>query len=78
VRYGPDRVTGTVGTKVLIHDVQSDFAFSRWKKGSTPITAPDDTTTSQLQLGLTIKKTTVTVVAATNLVVSARFILRNK
>jgi prepilin-type N-terminal cleavage/methylation domain-containing protein len=77
VRVGPDRVTGVSATKVLIHNVQSDFAFSRWTNGASTA-ATGNTNTSMLQLRLTIKKTAVTAVAATNLVVSARYILRNK
>jgi hypothetical protein len=77
VRVGPDRVTGVSGTRVLIHDVQSDFAFSRWTNGIS-VAATGNANTAMLQLRLTIKKTTVTAVAATNLVVSARYILRNR
>jgi type II secretory pathway pseudopilin PulG len=83
VRTGPDRVTGTVSTRVLIHNVQSDMVFTRWVRGVPPSRTTDLTggNTWQLQLSLTIKKTNGSdrsLVAATNLVVSARYILRNK
>jgi prepilin-type N-terminal cleavage/methylation domain-containing protein len=77
IRVGANRVTGTSETKVLIHNVQSDFTFSRYTNGISTA-ATGNSNTSMLQIRLTIKKATVTAVAATNLVVSARYILRNK
>lgn len=84
IRNGPDPVTApitgaTVGasaTTVLIHNVTS-FEFDRWMIGSTG-EATNDVGTKQLQIRLTVTKTATTAVAASNLVVSARFILRNK
>lgn len=84
IRNGPDPVTApitgsTVGASsntILIHNVQS-FEFDRWMIGSTG-QATNDVATKQLQIRLTVTKTATTAVAASNLVVSARFILRNK
>ena len=76
LRQGPDPVTGISTTAALIHSVQT-FEFDRWMLGSTG-QATNDLGTKQLQLRLTVSKTSTTVVAATNLVISARYILRNK
>jgi Tfp pilus assembly protein PilW len=76
LRSGPDPVTGVSVTTTLIHNVQS-FEFDRWMIGTSG-SATNDAGTKQLQIRLTIKKQNVTTVAATNLVVSARFVLRNK
>jgi prepilin-type N-terminal cleavage/methylation domain-containing protein len=85
VRSGPNRVTGAVETKALIHNVQSDFVFTGWNKGSTPSKVTTGATVDpvqiwQLQLGLTIRGLTFagTDAKTTNLVVSSRYILRNK
>jgi Tfp pilus assembly protein PilW len=77
VRVGPNRASGVSETRVLIHNVQSDFAFSRWTNGVS-IAATGNSNTAMLQLKLTIKIASITAVAASNLVVSARYILRNK
>lgn len=84
-RNGPDRVTGVIADNALIHNVQTGFSFSRWYKGVPPTASSSDARTWQLQLSLTIKKQvnefgiqTSSAVAATNLVVSARYILRNR
>ena len=77
IRVGPNRVTGTSETKVLIRNVESDFAFARWTNGIST-SATGNSNTSMLQIRLTIKVQSITAVAATNLVVSARYILRNK
>lgn len=76
LRRGPDPVTGVNGTSTLIRNVQS-FEFDRWMLGSTG-QATNDLGTKQLQIRLTVSKQSQTVVAATNLVISARYILRNK
>lgn len=76
LRQGPDPVTAVSATTTLIHNVQT-FEFDRWMLGSTG-QATNDLGTKQLQIRLTVSKTSQTVVAATNLVISARYILRNK
>jgi prepilin-type N-terminal cleavage/methylation domain-containing protein len=77
VRVGANRVTGVSETKVLIHNVERDFSFARWTNGISTA-ATGNSNTAMLQIRLTIKVVSVTAVAATNLVVSARYILRNK
>lgn len=61
---------------VLIRNVNR-FKFNAYKVGSTgvAINAPE---TKQIQLSLTASRTSTTVVTATDVVLSARFILRNK
>jgi len=79
LRQGPDPITGTSRTAPLIRGVQS-FEFDRWMLGSTG-RATNDLETKQLQIRLTIStisNVSTSVVTATNLVVSARYILRNK
>jgi hypothetical protein len=76
LRRGPDPTTGISTTATLIRNVQS-FEFARWMIGSTG-QALNDFGTKQLQIRLTIRTQSQTVVAATNLVISARYILRNK
>lgn len=82
-----DSSGASAGTTVttLIHDVQS-FQFDRWQAGGTTgVQATANSNTDQLQIHLTLRKQSsqwgvsgTAVVAATNLVVSARYILRNK
>lgn len=75
----------TTTTSTLIENVLT-FQFDRWTAGGTTGTqASGDSTTDQLQIHLTLSTqanqygtTTGAVAAATNLVVSARYILRNK
>lgn len=84
--------TGVVNsTRVLVTGITS-FAFSAYKMSIDPLTgtaavvplstAAERTaangTTKQLQISLEASRTNRTVVAATNTVLSARFILRNK
>ncbi len=71
-------------TKILVSGITS-FAFSAYKINTDAIplaTSSDLTaangTTKQLQISLEASRTSTTVVAATNTVLSARFILRNK
>jgi len=71
-------------TKVLVSGITT-FAFSAYNisEVSLPlVTAADliaaNGTTKELQLSLECSRTNTTVVAATNSVLSARFILRNK
>lgn len=82
---GTSTASPTTTTDTVISNVAS-FQFDRWTAGSTSATqASGDPTTDQLQIHLTIKlqtseegTQTTAVAAATNLVVSARYILRNK
>ncbi len=61
---------------VLIHNVRT-LAFNAYKIGSAgPATNALDT--KQIQLSLTAARSTTTVATATDMVLSARFILRNK
>jgi prepilin-type N-terminal cleavage/methylation domain-containing protein len=55
----------------------TSFSFDRYKTGTLGA-ASNDLETKQLQLTLTASRSTTTVVTATNLVISARFIMRNK
>jgi type II secretory pathway pseudopilin PulG len=74
------RKTGTSSSTAtpsqLITNVTA-FSFDRYKTGTLGA-ATNDLETKQLQLTLTASRTTTTVVSATNLVISARFIMRNK
>ncbi len=75
-RLGPDPITNVANTTtLLIKEVQS-CEFKRWMLGSTG-PANSDAATDQVQIRLTVRKTALTAVATTNLVVSARFVLRN-
>ena len=74
----------TTSTRILVTGITS-FAFSAYNisEASVPIsTATERTaangTTKQLQISLEAARSNTTVVAATNTVLSARFILRNK
>ena len=85
------RVTATVAvpgtatsTRILVTGITS-FSFSAYNIAGTSVaisTAAERTTangtTKQLQISLEASRTNTTVVAATNTVLSARFILRNK
>lgn len=71
-------------TRVLVTGI-TNFAFSAYNIAGTSLaidTAANRTsangTTKQLQISLEAARTNTTVVAATNTVLSARFILRNK
>jgi Tfp pilus assembly protein PilW len=75
-RLGPDPVTGTANTTtVLIQDVQN-CEFKKWLLGTIG-PATGDANTDQIQIRLTVQKTSITAVKTTNLVVSARYMLRN-
>lgn len=76
--------SAVVSTRVLVTGITS-FAFSAYNISGTSLplaTAANLTaangTTKQLQISLEASRTNTTVVAATNTVLSARFILRNK
>jgi Tfp pilus assembly protein PilW len=72
-------------TTTLVKNVSS-FQFDRWTAGgATGVQATADSNTDQLQIHLTISvqanvygKASTAIASATNLVVSARYILRNK
>jgi Tfp pilus assembly protein PilW len=78
-------VSLTTTTTTLIKNVSS-FQFNRWTAGgATGVQATADSNTDQLQIHLTISEqqniygvASTAVANATNLVVSARYILRNK
>ncbi len=75
-RRGPDPVTGVANTTTTLINNVSNCEFKRWLLGSTG-PASNDASTDQVQIRLTVRSTSITAVAATNLVVSARFVLRN-
>lgn len=75
-RNGRDPVTYVANTSTtLIKNVQN-CEFRRWMLGSTG-PANSDASADQLQIRLTISQKSVTVATNTNLVVSARFVMRN-
>lgn len=76
LREGPDPYTGVNGTQSLITHVTA-LEFNRWMLGSTGA-ATNNIGTKQLQIRLTMRRKEVTAVATTNLVVSARYVMRNK
>lgn len=76
------RVVGTASSTatrlVLVRNV-SDFAFRRYKViNGVDYTANNDLETKQIQITLRSVRTGATTVAATNAVLSARVVLRNK
>ncbi len=76
------RVIGTASSTatrlVLVRNV-SDFAFRRYKViNGVDYTANNDLETKQIQITLRSVRTGATTVAATNAVLSARVVLRNK
>jgi len=68
--------TSTATPTVLITGVQT-FGFDRYKIGTLGA-ATNDLETKQIQLTLTATRTSITAVTASNMVLSARFIMRNK
>lgn len=76
LRSGIDRISGVNTTQTLIREVET-FEFDRWMLGSTG-RATNDYGTKQLQIRLAVRRQSVTAAATTNVLVSARFILRNK
>lgn len=92
VRYLYDSAASTFyrraasGTTALITGISADtFEFKAYNVAGTelPLTTSAELTaatssTKQLQISLEASRTNTTVVAATNTVLSARFILRNK
>lgn len=76
------RVLGTASSTatrlVLVRNI-SDFAFRRYKVvNGVDFTASNDLETKQIQITLRSIRTGVTAVSATNAVLSARVVLRNK
>jgi hypothetical protein len=70
--------TSTATPLILLRNV-SEFAFRRYKViNGTDYTANNDLETKQLQIALRTIRTGVTTVKATNAVLSARVVLRNK
>ena len=66
-------------TPLLLVSKVSDFAFRRYKVvNGTDFSASNDLETKQLQITLRTVRTGVTTVNATNAVLSARVVLRNK
>lgn len=76
------RMLGTTSSTspklVLVHNV-TDFAYRRYKVvNGVDYSATNDLETKQLQITLRAVRTGATTVAATNAVLSARVVLRNK
>jgi type II secretory pathway pseudopilin PulG len=67
--------------RVLIHNVDPEFAFKRYKLVQTDVgdnIAANDGETKQLQVTLRAGRTSNATVGASNPAVSARYVLRNK
>jgi hypothetical protein len=90
-RTGPpvDQPTGTVTTQTMINNVQqisgvNPFNYYRfvtgggYQNGFTSNTAGNVTEIKQIEINFVALRSSVTVASATNKVLSARFILRNK
>lgn len=70
--------TSTATPQILVRNV-TDFAFRRYKVvNGSDFTAANDLETKQLQITLRTVRTGATTVNATNAVLSARVVLRNK
>jgi type II secretory pathway pseudopilin PulG len=70
--------SGTAKPLILVRDV-SEFAFCRYRVvNGVDFTAANDIETKQIQITLRAVRARSTVVAATNAVLSARIVLRNK
>lgn len=70
---------GATGTPQILVRFVTDFAFRRYKiVNGTDFTAVNDLETKQIQITLRTVRTGVTTVNATNAVLSARVVLRNK
>jgi hypothetical protein len=84
----PGAASATNAKTVLIRNVANDLAFSRFDRVGNSITSsvPGNASvalqyniqTKRIQLYMTVRSTSRTVVAATNTILSASFILRNK
>ncbi len=78
-RVEGDATAGT-GRRVLMHDVDPDFSFKRYKldqSGTVDAAASNDLETKQIQLTLRAVRS-ARGAAASNTVISARYLLRNK
>lgn len=74
----PGAATSTAARRILVRNV-SDFAFRRYKVvNGVDYSAANDLETKQIQITLRSARTGATTVAATNAVLSARVVLRNK
>ena len=72
----PADSTSAAGTRrVLIRNLVS-FRYARFDRIDNPAT--QDTTTKRIQLSMTARTTTTTVAGASNIILSASYILRNK
>lgn len=70
--------SSTAPRQILVRNV-SEFAFRRYKVvNGVDYAAANDLETKQIQITLRARRTGVTTVAATNAVLSARVVLRNK
>ena len=75
---GEPNPNSTSGRRILVRDV-TDFAFRRYKVvNGVDYTAANDLETKQLQITLRAVRSRSTTVDATNAVLSARVVLRNK
>ena len=84
----PGAATSTLTKTIMVRNVSSDFAFSRFDRVGAAISSTVPGTaaaalalniqTKRIQLYMTVRSTSTTVVAATNTILSASFILRNK
>ena len=79
----PGAASATNIKTVLVRNVASDFAFSRFDRIGAPLSSTAtaqalNIQTKRIQLYMTVRSTSKTVVAATNTILSASFILRNK
>lgn len=74
----PGAASSTSARRILVRNV-SDFAFRRYKVvNGVDYSASNDLETKQIQITLRSVRTGATTVAATNAVLSARVVLRNK
>lgn len=74
----PGTATSTSTRLVLVHNV-TDFSYRRYKVvNGADFTAANDLETKQIQITLRSTRTGATTVSATNAVLSARVVLRNK
>lgn len=83
--YRPSASSTATRTVVLVTGI-TDFSFLAYKITGTPITdfstaaarAQANVSTKQVQLSLSASRTATTVTTATNIVLSARYVLRNR
>jgi hypothetical protein len=75
LRSGYDPISGETSTVPLIHGV-TNFTFNYFQLGGAA--ASSAASIKQVQLSLTALRNSVGVTTATNVVLSSRFILRNR